>query len=293
MKKGNQVDKKGILKRIFLGVLGCSLLMFWVCNEVKADTVWEPNDDFYTKHAQECEYEGCAYQTNAKEGYVTVYEAPNSGKEVGKIKNGKSFYVGFTWTDNSGAKWGVVDLWGHEPENGEIYADRELSNGWVLLENMAPVYNEGDFRREHETEFAEYTDEMQGYEIENGIQLWEYPGAATPIGEIKSYMSPGDEPFYDMLYTDEEGRRWTYIGYYYIQKGWVCIDDPEAKELGGETKTEILADEIYPPMDAEGELQDEPKENMKLAIIPVLAVVVITAILIAIFFGKKKKEDKK
>lgn len=284
---------KSIVKMTFLGGFVCSLLVFGMCNDAKADTVWEPDNDFYAEHARKCDFEGDAYQTNAKEGYITVYEAPNSGKEVGKIKNCKSFYVGFSWTDKRGVKWGVLDLWGYEPEKGELLAETESGSGWVLMKDMAAIYNEGNFRIEHQAELTEYSDEMQGYEIENGIQLWEYPGAAEPIGEIKSYMSPGDEPSYDMLYTDEEGRRWTHIGYYYIQKGWVCIDEPEAKELSGTKKADILADEIYPPADAEGELHDETKENMKLAIIPVVAVVVVTAIVIVIFFGKKKKEDKK
>lgn len=84
--------------RYCLSVLAAALFTFVFSHLTAfADAIWEPSNDFYMENPQDCEYEGRDYQTNGKEGFVVVYEEPGKPEEAGRIKNGKRFYVGFTY----------------------------------------------------------------------------------------------------------------------------------------------------------------------------------------------------
>ena len=42
----------------------------------RADVLWEPDNNFYWKHSDECTYVGRSYYANGPEGFVTLYDAP-------------------------------------------------------------------------------------------------------------------------------------------------------------------------------------------------------------------------
>lgn len=273
------------MQKNFLAALAICVCLIgaWSMPEVHADAIWEPSDDFYWNHAAECEYVGKDYMTNGREGYVTLYKEPNSDEAVARIKNGKRFYVGFSWTDKAGEVWAVMSFWGFEPEEGELFTEG-VRDAWLPLDELAELYSEADFRADYEDTFEEYTDEMQGYEIKKAIYLWEYPGSEVNKGWIESYMQPGEEPVYKYLYTDPDGRRWTYIGYYYSHRGWVCIDEPESEVIEKSYELEVVKDEngVQTKQDALG-----------IAGASVAGLVAITAALIAVLFGKKKEKSGK
>ncbi len=261
----------------------------------RADAIWEPFGDFYEQHWEECETSNESYLTNSKEGFVTVYESPLSGKEVAKIKNGKAVYIGCVWKDQKGKLWGAVDLSGFEQEEGEI-VDKEAGSGWALMENFAEIYNEGDFRAEHRNEFKKYAGELDDYEIKNEIMIWTYPGSEELRNTISEYWDENEVPAYEYLYTDEGGLRWTYIGYYYGMKGWVCVDDPENRNLKTSYGPGEKKQELYPVKTPDGELHVTLKNpadgSLKIVVIAVAAVVLVTVILIPVIFGKKRGKRK-
>lgn len=263
-----------------------------------ADLIWEPSGDFYSKHYDECEYVGKSYMTNGREGYVTVYEEPGSAEEIAEIKNGKSFYVGFSYKDNKGITWAVVDLGGYEPEEDETLAEN-FRDGWVPMENLAKNYGEDDFRAEHSDKFQEYQGEMEDYEIESRLIFWTYPGSGVICSEMTADFGAEGKPDYQYIYTDADGLRWTYVGYYYGCRGWICVDDSENSELTVSYEPGKMKQELYPAAAPEGELQTKALNpagrETGIAVISVLAVMIITAVLIMLLFGKKrdKEEEKK
>lgn len=268
----------------------CVMLVFWtaVSFTAYADVIWEPSGEFYMDHPDECEYDGRDYQTNGKEGFVVVYEEPGSSKEVARIKNGKRFYVGFTYR-GSGVTWAALNLWGYEPEAEESLED-DVRDGWVVFDNLAKVYMEEDFRAEHAGEFADYQGELDGYEIKKELIFWDYPGSGRIVCWIEEYFNEGDAPVYQNLYTDQDKNRWTYVGYYYGDRGWVCVDDPESRELSLSYGPGEIDQKLYPASKPEGEVTPPGRGfdgmAVKLAVAAVLLVVVTTALLIAVLFRK-------
>lgn len=256
---------------------------------VSADLIWEPSGEFYMDNLDECEYDGRDYQTNGKEGFVVVYEEPGSTREVARIKNGKRFYVGFTYRGSGGITWAVLNLWGYEPDEEESL-ESGVRDGWVVFENLAEVYMEEDFRAEHEEEFEEYQGELDGYEIKKELIFWDYPGSGRITGRMEEYFNGGDMPVCQKLYTDPDGNRWTYVGYYYGERGWICVDDPESRELSLSYGPGEMDQKLYPAAKPEGEVS-VPGINAKVsgaAAAAVLLAAAVTALLIAVLFRKKR-----
>lgn len=205
------------MKRKLLALLTAVLLLSAVVLPAFADVIWEPENSFYNRHADECTYHDRSYLANGGDGYVTVRTAPSTYSEVANVANGTRFFVQFLWTDESGAQWGVG------------YPAGEFDKmGWVPLADMACIYDYRDFEEDHGAEFRDY--DGSGDELEEAL-VFTYPG-----GTVSSTLTRGggDTSFsFRSLYTDENGLRWTFIGYYMGHRdGWVCIDDPMNETLG-------------------------------------------------------------
>lgn len=278
-------------------VFAALLIIVMPVMPVYADAIWEPYGDFYEQHYKECETVAKNYRINSKEGYVTIYESPVSSREVAKMMNGKTVYVGCSFQDKKGNVWAAVELGYHELSEGESLLDG-ISSGWLLMEELTEIYGEGNFTSEYMDEFSEYTGELDSYEIKNALIMWEYPGSGIVSDELSAYFNEGEPPFYEYIYTDSDGLRWTRINYYYgIRSCWVCIDEPENENLTTSYGPGVIEKELYPAQVPDGELKtvmdDSYDGNIKLAAALVAAVAVITAVLIAVIFGRKKgkKQD--
>lgn len=267
------------------------LLLAMPAATAHADAIWEPYSDFYEEHYEECEIAAEDYLSNGQEGYVILYESPESSRVVARVKNGKKLYIGCTWKDREGNEWGAAAFFGFAPEDGEILV-KDPSSGWVLMEDMAAIYNEGDFQMDHRSEFKEYGGELDDYEIQDTMYFWTYPGSGVIDDELSSYFSEGEVPAYEHLYTDPDGLRWTRINYYYgIRNCWVCIDDPENRNLTVNYDPGSIPAVLHParnPEEAGGEdVTDISEEILPITVVSVIAVVAVTAILIAVIFKRK------
>ncbi len=184
-----------------------------------ADVIWEPDNSFYSRNRDDCTYHDRAYLTNGEKGYVTVETAPGSLVEVLNIANGTRFFVQFIWTDKDGSQWGV----------GYPAGDRE-HQGWVPMEQMALIYDYVSFQEDHGAEFTEYDGSVAPMEQ---ACLYAWPGGVYSYTmEFETdYMTSNDA--FQTIYTDGNGLRWAFIGYYMGHRdGWVCIDDPMNENLG-------------------------------------------------------------
>lgn len=282
------------MKRKLLALLMAVLLLAAMTTPAFADIIWEPyGDSFYEKHRNECSYHDRSYLANGEKGYVTVRTAPDSLTEVVNVANGTVFFVVHVWTDKDGARWGV----GYP-------AGMFDSEGWVKLSEMAMIYDYISFEEDHASEFKAY--DGSGDDLQEAC-YYSYPGGVY-IGNMK--QGGGDYTFaeaFQNLYTDENGLRWTFVGYYYGHvDGWVCIDDPMNESLGVSTPLtvgQVRGGETLVPPAGEVSLPDTQEQKLELIppaedipvaktlplwLIPVILVIVV-AVVTAVIVRKRRK----
>lgn len=182
-----------------------------------ADLIWEPDDDFYSKHWQECEYVNRSYQLAGYGGTVTVSTAPG-GMSKATLDNGLQGIVQFTWEDG-GVQWGYL-----------CWVDGSDAEGWTPMDDLSLVYDCRQFMEDHAAEITRGTPE--GTDFHEAV-LYEYPNGTSypaPLKEDTQYQ-PFRETF-TALFTDENGLRWGYLGYYMGRRDkWVCLDAPMNPDL--------------------------------------------------------------
>lgn len=242
------------MKRKLIALLTAVLLLAAMTTPAFADLIWEPmGNNFYEKHRDECEYVNRAYLANGGEGYVTIKKSPDSSAEIMNVANGTTLFINFVWTDKDGIQWGI----GYP-------AGAFDSEGWVPLSDLAMIYDYRDFEEDHSKEFKAYDG--------CGDDLTEACAYSYPGGVFESKLeSWGDNDFtlsdcFDVLYTDENGLRWSYVGYYYGHRNcWVCIDDPLNENLGVETVLTVGqvrgSEQLNPPAEPPAEESDAPVQT--------------------------------
>lgn len=210
-----------------------------------ADVMWEPYDNsFYEAHRDECTYENRSYLANGQKGYVTLRTAPDSVIEVANVANGTSLYIGFIWQGNGGDKWAVGDY--AVQEEGQTW---KWYTGWVSMDDLALIYDSIAFEEDHGAEFQEY--DGSGDDLTEAY-LYSYPNGSFQmlLVEAKEYLPFADT--FQNLYTDENGLRWTFVGYYMGRRdAWICIDDPLNENLGVDSPRTVAqvrnAADVVPP----------------------------------------------
>ena len=208
------------MKRKLLALLTVLLLVVTMVTPAFADVLWMPRENVSYDYDKVLNR---AFFTNGGDGYVTVYTAPNSMSKVTNLANGTQFCVVYTREEKDGSLWGL----GHE-------AVIDGAEGWVPLADMALIYDHISFEEDHSHEYQKYDGSGDGL---TEACTYSYPG-----GVYLSTAKTMDGGAYTLaegfqnLYTDENGLRWSYIGYYYgLRNFWICIDDPMNENLGVET----------------------------------------------------------
>ncbi len=263
------------MKRKLLALFSAVLLMLTMVTPAFADLIWMPRErnDFYEKH--NCTYHDRAYSANGGDGYVTMLIAPDSRKEVANLANGTHFYAIYTWTDADGSVWGF----GYPSGQWE-------TEGWVNLADMAMIYDYLCFEEDHGKGFKKY--DGSGDHLTEAL-VYTYPGG---VYSSRLEHGGGDYGFaegFQNLYTDENGLRWTFIGYYMGNRdGWVCIDDPMNENLGVETAqtvAQVRGEGTQPVPPA----ADVPQTGgFPLWSVPVVLIIVV-ALVTAVIVRQRKK----
>lgn len=196
---------------IVAGLVCCMLCVL----PATADVIWEPEDSFYERHREECTHVGRQYTAQGPDGVVYVYKSPESAEVVAEWENGYQVWIAFTYEDSDGIVWGIYENYG-----GKC--------GWMPMEYMEVVYDSISFVEEYAGEIVSQEGQLEDYEGEEFF-FWNYPGARESI-PVTNPVEPGEyRPVYRSVYTDENGRRWGHVGYFYGYRNvWFCIDAPGA-----------------------------------------------------------------
>ena len=202
---------------LFLAALAVLSLMV----PVSADVIIEPRDSFFEKHREECTYVARQYELAGYGGKVTVFTAPGGMNKL-TLDNGLRGTIQFTW-EGKGTTWGYL-----------IYWDDQWIEGWVPMDDVSLVYDSQQFMTDHAGEIVE-TDPVP-VDFHDAVR-YDYPNgpiaAGTDLQEDPDYMTFSE--IFTQVYTDENGLRWSYVGYYKgWRESWVCLDDPMNRELDTE-----------------------------------------------------------
>jgi hypothetical protein len=265
------------------------LLVFSMTVSAAADLLWEPEDSYYhkqTDYPRSSLY--CVYYV--PEGLTcTVYRSPADPTVLAILEPGTEIYVGFSLTID-GEEWGVGAVHGSDVE------------GCFRLARLQKEYDHEDFRLEYSDQIR--TDDsvvLHADDLEEAALLWRYPGSGQRRGSISKKLllyeqsgqyHDGTVPF-QFFYTDPDGGTWGYVSYFYGDKGWIYLDDPEnpepplfPRECPSTVTDTSPAEE---PLGAAVEADLSGNSSLYLIVGLVAAVVIATGIIIVILKRKHKE----
>lgn len=200
------------MKRTLCAMLAAAMLLL-PCAAF-GDVIWEPEDSFYRRHQEECFHEERrAFIASGVEGFAYIYDAPDRGDRR-KLDNGSEVYCEWFYTDENGAQWACMDA----------------DEGWINLHDFKIKYDWIAFEEEHRGEIREETVELDASDgAGDAIIFYAYPGSERKDFEM-SLSNFGGEMSVSKTYTDDEGRRWGFVGYWYGRRNlWISLDDPTAE----------------------------------------------------------------
>lgn len=207
------------MKRKVFTLFLAALAILSLTVPASADVIIEPRDSFFEKHREECTYVARGYELAGYDGKVTVFTAPGGMNKL-TLDNGLRGTIQFTW-EGKGTTWGYL-----------IYWDDQWIEGWVPMDDVSLVYDSQQFMTDHAGEIVE-TDPVP-VDFHEAV-LYDYPNgpAGNTLTEDPDYQRFGE--IFTQVYTDENGLRWGYAGYYMGHlEAWICLDDPMNKELDTE-----------------------------------------------------------
>lgn len=278
-------------RRLFTCLLALALVLA-LAPAARADVAWEPDNSFYERHAGECSYENRAYQANGAEGFVTAWNAPNGSGVEAQFENGERLWVYWRWKD-----WGCVSRW----------EDGKETSGWIPLADLALTYDYIAFEEEYGDRIQPYNNEFADYDGDDTVvNFYEYPGAPEfkesrptdrDYGDMELLTGKADGNSYiQSVFVDENGLTWGFVGYWFGSlNGWFCLDDPDLGETADrvtDSGVEVPVREVETEELTEAKTPVMPAKGVFTAVLPwalVIAVVAVTAALLALFFRKKKR----
>ena len=211
------------MRRLLTGCWALALLLS-LAAPARADSLWEPNNSFYERHADECQYLGRSFYANGAEGYITLWDAPGGYLVKGQFSNGFILWVYYQFED-----WVYAVVWGDE---GEI-------SGWAPIEDFALEYDHLSFAEEYADAIYPYCGQFADYDGDaEEIVFYEYPGA--PVSKdvrkaawgLDELIGRGGDSYIQSIFVDEDGRACGYVVYLYGRINvWFCLDEPEGRNF--------------------------------------------------------------
>lgn len=269
------------MKKMLTFLLSLMLLLS-LCPAALADIAYEPSDNFYEKHMDECSYENRWYYTNGGEGYVVGFSFP-TGSAQEAFPNGTRFLVSWTYGEG-GDTWGCIEYDSETLTHG--YDDKSC---WVKMSDMQVDYDSESFTAEHAADIVEETNEIKLPDYKTYMVCWKYPGSDTVRYTIGGHA---DTISFQKAYTDPAGRKWGYCGYWQGHRQfWVCLDEPFNENLEpDENFVDVLA-QLTPAADeaAMAAALKEVKAPNYTLIFGAIGVAAIAAALLVYVLLKKKK----
>jgi len=193
----------------------------------RADVVWEPEDDFYNKHSNDCTYLSRSFYTNGDDGFLSVKREPGVKREVAEFENGEIIGVAYTY-DYNGKVWGLTEF--RDPKT------LNWKTGWVPMDQLLAVYDYISFSEDHSDEFFTF-DNSDNVPEAGDIVFWKWPGSGEVYTVFEEAWQDSESYEYTLggvfrAYKDSEDRVWGFIGYSYGARDvWVCLSDPSNREI--------------------------------------------------------------
>ena len=204
------------MKRLFTLLLALALLCALTVPAL-ADAAYLPENNFLTRHMDECSYVSRSYWTNGPSGYVLARKTPDSA-EATPLPNGGIYYVSYLYKD----RWGFVEF-DKDTLQSKVYGS---GSGWVDMAEMTPDYDNRAFMADHADELVSEIADLAWDEPQN-VFTYKYPGSGVVLEELERNWFGGETIVFNTLFTDPAGRRWGYCHYLYAHRDfWVCLDDP-------------------------------------------------------------------
>lgn len=226
------------MKRFLLIVMVLLLLTL----PVSADVLWEPYDNaYYQMHGAGLNYMDRTYYV--PEGMTAnVYKSPSTGGLVQTLEAGTKFYVG-PYLTLGGETWAA----------GYVLGNWE-TEGWVRLDRLQKKYEHEDFYNDFGDTFEVTDDQVTQLDFDEEVHTWTYPGS----GELDQTFPKeafwtgynGGVMDFRYVYTDPDGGRWGYVGYFMGRCGWVYLDDPETLDAP-----------VFPQMPENTVTNTKPEQN--------------------------------
>jgi len=261
----------------------CSMLVSLLSGFAIADVIWEPEDNFYRAHMEDCTYVNRDYYANGESGYLELFTQPG-GKSLGFSENGKLFHVQFSYTLGNEV-WGVVE-YGSEGNRLVPRSDGDYESAWINLKDTKLKYDAVSFEEDHQAELTSYTGDYSELKDIQNIVIWTFPNS----GEISGSFDQIDENFIiDSQYKDINGTLWGHVSYYYASKNfWICISKPTDTNIPAKDLPVIAFNSPSPDADP----QPTGNDMTTAIIICVAAAILISAVQIYLSNKKKKKNEK-
>ena len=264
--------------RLFWEVLLAAVIFFLAIKpeEVQADLILEPEDQFYQAHADQCEYVDRSYYTD---GSVDLWTAPN-GRKKGSFPADTRLQITHVYTDSQGAQWGVF---------------LEQESGWILMADVYLDYDSRQFREDHEEEIL--TGEEQVLAEGEKVVFWSYPCSGENWGteELQQELK------FSEFYTDDQERLWGNVGYYMGSRDfWICLSEPENQEISMEEEPPKVPGQAVETQgetaEQENAVSEETLEKIKeqgslpvwILVLPALLAVAVAGGCIWFFWLRKK-----
>ena len=260
-----------MLKRL----ISIALVLLVFALPVSADVLWEPFDNKYYSS----NYEGLDYMDRTyyvPDGMTAnLYESPVSSTIVKTLEAGTRIYIG-PYGEINGETWAA----------GYVYDD--FDEGWLRLDRLQLEYDHEAFEADFGNQFVVTDDRLTREDVDSDIQTWTYPGSGISDGTVPADALGGgyNDGIMDFRYvwTDPDGGRWGYVGYYMGRCGWVWLDDP----TNPEPPVQIHPD--FPSTVTDTAPETSPTgSSMVWIAIPVAALVLVTAAAVILLQKKKQK----
>ncbi len=261
---------KKLVSSLLIAILALTFAL-----SVSADVIFEPEDNFYTNHSDECKLMERSFV--ATETVYSVNE-PNSSVIYGKVNSGDEIYISHTYEDNNGIVWGLIS-----------FSD---VSGWIPMGYLEVIYDNTSFAEDYGNEFNAETDNLKiSAQDISKLVFWNYPGSED-CWEMELWNDSYRDISFSHSYTDPDGTVWGYVGYFYGAKGWLRVDAPETTDPGFVLKKENEA--LFPGsvLNETNSVENGGLPPIMIAIILVSAVCVVTAALIFVLTRKKHTSKK-
>lgn len=249
---------------LFVLCIACLVMMAWVPSAF-ADVLWEPYDN--SAYDFEKATTVARIYVVPEDSTANLYQSPTAGGVILTMEAGTRVYVGFTQEFN-GVIWGVgypVGDWQNE--------------GWFRMGRLQQEYDNQMFCEDHKDSFTDYEGQLDGYVVQDVIPTWTYPGSNLMDGQIAEIQDSYPLSC-QYVYTDPEGGLWGYVGYFMGRCGWIYLTDPENPcPPAFPQRAENSVYETGPEQD--------PDSSLIWIVIPVIGLVLVTAVIILVLKRKR------